>query len=101
MCLAVPGKIIALGDDAQATLDMMGVERPVSLRLTPEAQVGDYVLVHAGFSIQVIDAQEAANTIELMRELDELAGEDLAATGSDTPWAAETAAASSIAAGAR
>ena len=77
MCLAVPGKIISLGSDAQATIDMMGATRDVSVRLTPDAAVGDYVLVHAGFAIQVIDAQEAAETIKLFQELDELALDDL------------------------
>lgn len=72
MCLAVPGKIIALGDDAQATIDMMGVQRSISVRLTPEATLGDYVLVHAGFSIQVIDEQEAKDTIDLFAEIEEL-----------------------------
>lgn len=79
MCLAVPGKITELHDSAQATIDMMGVTRDISLRLTPEAQVGDYVLVHAGFSIQVIDAEEAAATIELFQEIDELAEDELLA----------------------
>lgn len=78
MCLAVPGKITELHDNAQATIDMMGVTRDISLRLTPEAQAGDYVLVHAGFSIQVIDAEEAAATIELFQEIDELAEDELA-----------------------
>ena len=55
MCLAVPGKVIKRDDDLKATVDMMGIERPVSLRLVPTAQVGDYVLVHAGFGIQIVD----------------------------------------------
>ena len=77
MCLAVPGKIVQLHDNAQATIDMMGVTRDISVRLTPEAQLGDYVLVHAGFAIQVIDAEEAAQTIEIFQELDELAEDEL------------------------
>lgn len=80
MCLAVPGQIIELNDGAQATLDMMGVQRPVSLALTPQAQLGDWVLVHAGFAIEVIDAEDAAQTIDLIRELDELTAEDLGST---------------------
>lgn len=92
MCLAVPAKIVALGADAQATIDMMGVQRSASLRLTPEAQVGDYVLIHAGFSIQVIDAQEAAETIELLREIEELETDELGADEAPTSAAAPTAA---------
>ena len=52
MCLAVPGKVVKRDDDLKATVDMMGIERPVSLRLVPTAQVGDFILVHAGFGIQ-------------------------------------------------
>ncbi len=81
MCLAVPGKIIELHDDAQATIDMMGTRRDISIRLTPDAQPGDYVLVHAGFAIQAIDAEEAARSEELFRELEELEADELAATG--------------------
>lgn len=47
MCLAVPGKILSLHDDARGTVDMLGAQREVSIRLTPDAAVGDYVLVHA------------------------------------------------------
>ena len=54
---------------------MLGVTREASLRLVPDAQVGDYVLVHAGFGIQVIDPEEARETIELFKQLPELADE--------------------------
>lgn len=84
MCLAVPGKIVSIGEDGRADVDMLGARRPVSLRLTPEAQPGDFILVHAGFSIQVIDPDEAAETIALMRELDELVEEELP-TGAGAP----------------
>lgn len=77
MCLAVPGNIITIRDDASATVDMMGVQRDISLALTPDAQVGDYVLIHAGFSIQVIDPEEARQTIEIFQEIPELVGEEL------------------------
>lgn len=77
MCLAVPGKIVSMAQDGSAVADMLGARREVSLRLVPDAALGDYVLVHAGFAIQVIDPQEAAETIALMRELDELVEEEL------------------------
>lgn len=79
MCLAIPMKISQLGDDRLATVDVLGVTRKVSLDLTPQAQVGDYVLVHAGFAIEVVDEQYANETIELIKQFPELAGEDLAA----------------------
>lgn len=75
--LAIPGSIVAI-EGTNATIDMLGVQRRISISLTPQAQVGDYVLVHAGFAIEVIDAEEARRTIELVRELDELTEEDLA-----------------------
>ena len=81
MCLAVPGKILEIRDDAQASVDMMGVTRSVSLRLTPDAQAGDFVLVHAGFAIEVIDAEQARETIGILRDLEELEADALAGAG--------------------
>lgn len=73
MCLAVPAKVISR-DDRLAMVDIDGVQRSVSLMLLPSAQTGDFVLVHAGFAIQVIDEQEAAITLNLIKELAEHAG---------------------------
>ena len=69
MCLAVPGNIIAFTSEHSATVDMMGVQREISTALTPDAQVGDYVLIHAGFSIQVVSPEEARQTIEIFQEI--------------------------------
>ena len=76
MCLAIPMKILACNDDHMATVDVLGVTREVSLDLTPQAKVGDYVLVHAGFAIEVVDEQYAQETLDLIKEFPELAGED-------------------------
>lgn len=76
MCLAIPGQVVDVRDGA-ATIDMMGVRRDISLSLTPSARIGDWVLMHAGFAIEVIDAKQAEETIQIVRELDELASEDL------------------------
>jgi len=54
-----------------ARAEVGGVERSISLMLTPEAQVGDYVLVHTGFAISIVDEQEAQETLRLLRELAE------------------------------
>lgn len=81
MCLAIPGQIVDVRDST-ATIDMVGVRRDISLSLTPSAQVGDWVLVHAGFAIEVIDAEQAEETIQIVRELDELASEDLGPSAS-------------------
>ena len=81
MCLAVPGRIISLDSAGAATVDMLGARREVSLRLVPDAQVDDYVLVHAGFGIQVISPDEARETIALIQEMDELVEDELAPAG--------------------
>ena len=76
MCLAVPGKVVEIAEGGRATVDMLGVTREASLRLVPTAQVGDYVLVHAGFGIQIVDPEEARETIDLLKQLPELVDED-------------------------
>lgn len=67
MCLAVPGKVLSI-DGMAGVVDMNGVEVNVGLQLVPEVRVGDYVLMHAGFAIQVIEEQEALETAELLAE---------------------------------
>ena len=69
MCLAVPAKIIQI-EDGNAQIDLNGVRRRVSLYLTPEARLGDYVLLHAGFAIKVLDQRAARRTLELLKEID-------------------------------
>lgn len=68
MCLAVPAKIIAQ-KDMLATVDIDGITRDVSIMLLPAAKVGDFVLVHAGFAMQIIDRNEAVETMALLKEL--------------------------------
>ncbi|PKM42860.1 MAG: HypC/HybG/HupF family hydrogenase formation chaperone [Firmicutes bacterium HGW-Firmicutes-8] len=68
MCLAVPTKIISI-DDNIAQVEFGGVLRTVSLDLVPEAKIDDYVLVHAGFAIQIVDEEEALKTLEMFREI--------------------------------
>ena len=75
MCLAVPGELVEIiGDDDLMRLGRVsfgGVFKEVSLAYTPEAKLGDYVLVHVGFAIQTINEEEARRTLELISELDE------------------------------
>lgn len=79
MCLAVPSKIVSIDPDtAMAVVDVLGVQRSCSLRLTPDAGIGDYVLVHAGFAIQRIEEQDAAETLSLLGELPDLLGDEFA-----------------------
>ena len=72
MCLAVPMRIEKMKDDGMAEVSVMGAVRDVALDLTPQAQVGDYVLVHAGFAIEVVDADYAAETLDLIQQMAEL-----------------------------
>lgn len=73
MCLAVPVKIISIEGD-QAEVDIGGVGRRVSIALTPEARTGDYVLLHAGYALSVLDEEEARETLGLLERMVE-AGE--------------------------
>jgi hydrogenase expression/formation protein HypC len=78
MCLAIPGKILELLADSKAKVDFGGVIREVNLSLIENPKVGDYVIVHAGYAIQTLDAAEAEETLELFRQmLDSDDGEDV------------------------
>lgn len=77
MCLAVPMKITEVKDDGMASVTVMGTTREVALDLTPQAQVGDFVLVHAGFAIEIVDAQYAEETLALINEMADLIDDPL------------------------
>ena len=79
MCLAIPAKVVEIKDDRLAQVDLLGVGREVSLDLTPQAQVGDYVLVHAGFSIEVVDEQYAQETLDLIQTMADMVDDPLIA----------------------
>lgn len=68
MCLAIPAKIESI-ENGMAVAQMGGIRRSVSLRLTPEASVGDYVLLHTGYAIGVIDPKEAEETLNILRNM--------------------------------
>lgn len=72
MCLAVPLRIETIEGET-ALVELGGVRRQVSLVLTPEAQVGDYVMIHTGFALSVLDEEEALETLELFRSMEEMA----------------------------
>ncbi|GAB4536288.1 MAG: HypC/HybG/HupF family hydrogenase formation chaperone [Anaerolineae bacterium] len=78
MCLGVPGKIVAIEEDASLGMTMArvtfgGIIKEVCLAYVPEAQVGDYVIVHAGFALNVIDEEEAMEVFQMLKEMEELA----------------------------
>ena len=68
MCLAFPAKVLEIDGDL-ATVERSGVKRSASLMLLPEAKVGDYVLVHAGFAMQVVDEQDVKIRDPLVAEM--------------------------------
>jgi hydrogenase expression/formation protein HypC len=69
MCLALPALVVALQPDEQALVDLGGVRKSVSVALVPEARVGDYVIVHVGHAIGLLDPEEAARTLALFAEM--------------------------------
>ena len=73
MCLAVPGQIISK-EDAVGVVDIRGNRLRAGLALVPEAQIGDWVLVHAGFAIALLTPQDAAETNALFKQMEELEG---------------------------
>ncbi|MGR8942263.1 MAG: HypC/HybG/HupF family hydrogenase formation chaperone [Gammaproteobacteria bacterium] len=74
MCLAVPGRIISLSEDAdplarKGRVDFSGIVKEISLAYVPEATLDDYVIVHAGFALSVLDQQEAQASLRAFQEL--------------------------------
>jgi hydrogenase expression/formation protein HypC len=81
MCLAIPGKVIEIYEDRglrMGRVDFGGTVRKACLEHLPEAGLGDYVLVHVGFALSVVDPEEAARTYKFLEDLDQLGelGED-------------------------
>ncbi len=78
MCLAVPGKIVSIeGNDPilrVGKVDFGGIARQINLAYVPEAKIGDYVLVHVGFAISIVDEAEARQVFEYLKQMDDLAG---------------------------
>ena len=77
MCLGVPGKIVDVYSDglgiAMGKVSFSGITKDVCLAYTPEAQPGEYVVVHAGFAISLVDEQEATEVFKMLEQMEELA----------------------------
>ncbi len=69
MCLALPARVVAV-HGLEATVDLGGVRKAISIELVPEARVDDYVIVHVGHAIGLMDPDEAAHTLALFAELE-------------------------------
>ncbi|MBE7504596.1 MAG: HypC/HybG/HupF family hydrogenase formation chaperone [Verrucomicrobiales bacterium] len=75
MCLAVPGKVLSIaGEELERSgkVSFGGIVKEVNLAYVPEASVGDYVVVHVGFALSVVDEAEAQQTFEYLRQMEEL-----------------------------
>jgi hydrogenase expression/formation protein HypC len=87
MCLAVPGKIESIAGDSPLTMtgrvNFGGIIKEVNLAYVPDAQVGDYVIVHVGFALSKVDEEEAQRVFEYLRQMDELEEIEAGASGSD------------------
>lgn len=81
MCLALPARVAELLPDAEAVVELGGVKKTVSIALTPEARPGDYVIVHVGHAIGLLDPLEAERTLALFAEM--AAAGEASATGAD------------------
>ncbi len=69
MCLAVPMQLVEITDDGIGKVDSSGVKAAVNITMIPHARVGDYLIIHAGFGIEVLDREEAEIRLDLFKEL--------------------------------
>ncbi|OIO38201.1 MAG: hydrogenase assembly protein HupF [Candidatus Omnitrophica bacterium CG1_02_46_14] len=76
MCLAVPGKVMEIRDEALFSMtgkvDFGGILKEVNLSYVPEVKIGEYVIVHVGFAISIVDEDEAKKVFQYLKEIDEL-----------------------------
>ncbi len=77
MCLAIPGKILSINDEIDdlfriAKVSFNGIIKEVNLAMVPEAKIGDYVMVHVGSAISIVDEEEAQYTMDILLKMDEL-----------------------------
>ncbi|MFE9629848.1 HypC/HybG/HupF family hydrogenase formation chaperone [Streptomyces sp. NPDC006463] len=94
MCLAVPGRVLDIGErdgTRMATVDFGGVQKEVCLEYLPDLQVGEYAIVHVGFALQRLDEESAKQTLELFAQLGMLQEEfgdpwEAAAAAGGAPW---------------
>ena len=69
MCLAIPARVVELRSGDTALVDLGGIRKEISIALVPEAQVGDYVIIHVGYALGLIDPEEAQRTLDMFDEL--------------------------------
>ena len=80
MCLAIPAQLVSEPNDIQMVeVDILGVRRHICTMMTPAAKKGDHVLVHAGFAIQIVDEEFAAESLAMLRQMGIQTAEDIEA----------------------
>ncbi|MBT4761763.1 MAG: HypC/HybG/HupF family hydrogenase formation chaperone [Bdellovibrionaceae bacterium] len=72
MCLAVPAKIYELHESEMATIELSGLKKKISIALVPEVKIGDYVVVHVGYALSVMDEEEANLTLKSLEKMNEI-----------------------------
>ena len=90
MCLAIPGKLISCAEgesslDRTGRVEFGGIIKEVNLAYVPDAQVGDYVIVHVGFAISIVDAEEAERVFAYLQAMDELDELEAPSVGGSAP----------------
>jgi hydrogenase expression/formation protein HypC len=85
MCLGVPGKVIHIEENtsgmSMGKVSFAGINKEVCLAYVPEVKVGEYVIVHAGFALSILDEAEALEVFDLLRQIDDLGELDIAQPG--------------------
>jgi hydrogenase expression/formation protein HypC len=79
MCLGIPGKIIEIYDSSNLKMgkvDFNGVTREVCLAYVPEAQIGDYTIIHVGFALNIISEEEALETLKMIHDIEEIGSKE-------------------------
>lgn len=74
MCIAIPMKVVELPGNSIAVVEQDGIRREVNIRLLPDCRLGDYLLIHAGYAIEIIDPEAAAANLESLAEMKEFLG---------------------------
>ena len=88
MCLAIPGKVLSKEDRDGALMgrvDFGGITREIQLDFVPEVEIGEYVIVHVGFALSRLDAEEASRTLELLQEMGALDESEVGSPESEVP----------------
>jgi hydrogenase expression/formation protein HypC len=69
MCLGIPVEVVKINDEETALIELTGVQKEINIQLVPQVKIGDWVILHAGFAIEIIDEKEAEKTLDSFREL--------------------------------